>query len=371
MAFRTPTRFRITFLAASGVLVAVVAILAVTFLPRHTPSEHQTDAPFGAYARYVWFGRVSSVQGAWRVPAIIATSRPGFATTWIGAQGAGTREAFVQVGAAELRGYSPKHLIEDQYWAFWSNKAHEYHPQSLFSVKPGDRLSAALARSRSGWTLTISDATSHKTATLNAGEGHAPLSSAQWTQEDALTSNGARYTYPSFTAIRIGHLLVNAVAPSYAHLYSTWMSISGAYQAPSPLRGDSFQLRPATLTSAGKHYLSLRIGESRAAQQFGYELERWTANTPHKTLETAASRLVAALSNEIHALRTASLPPIVKGISTSLARKLNAIVLQAQLSSRMSPSTFDYWRAQLTNEAFEALYTGHLLRRQLGLPELP
>jgi hypothetical protein len=369
MALNTPTRFRAIFFVLFGLLAAVAIFAAVQFLPRHAPSDHQTDAPFGAYAGYVWLGRVSSVQGEWRVPAIVATSRPGLATTWISAQGTGTRGAFIQVGTAELRGYSPKQAIEDRYWAFWSDKAHGYHPQKLFSVKPGDRLSAAVALSHRGWTPTISDATSHKTATLNTAEGRAPLNTAQWTQEDALTATGGRYTYPSLTAIRISHLLVNSAAPRYASLYSTWMSINGVYLAPSPLHTGGFQLQPATLTSTGKHYLLLGMGESRAVQQFGYELERWTTNTPRTTLKTATSRLVAALTDESHALRKSPLPSVIKGIATALARKLDAIIVQAQ--SPTSPSTFYDWRARLTRAAYEALYRAHLLRRGLGLPELP
>jgi hypothetical protein len=123
------------------------------------------------------------------------------------------------------------------------------------------------------------------------------------------------------------------------------------------------------LTSAGKRYLALSIGESQAEQRFGHELERWTATTPHSALESATSRLVAVLHNETHALKDASLPPAVKGTAASLARKLDAIIAQAQ--SRTSPNTFYDWRAQLTRDAYEARYIAHLLRRSLGLPELP
>ena len=370
MTFR-PIRLRVTSFVTFGVFAAIASILVITLLPRHIASHRQTDAPFGAYAGYVWLGRVSSVQGTWRVPAILATSRPGLATTWIGAQGAGTRGAFIQVGTADLCGYSPKHTLEDRYWAFWSDRAHDYHLQPLFSVKPGDRLSATVALSRSGWTLTISDAATHKAATLNTGESHAPLNTAQWTQEDPVTFTGSRYTFPSLTAIRISRLLINSTAPKYESLYSTWMSINGAYTAPSPLHRDGFQLRPATLTSAGKYYLSLNIGKSQTVQRFGYQLELWTANTPLSALQIASSRLVTALSDEAGTLRSLSSPSVIKTSATLLARKFDAIIAQAQVPLRMSPGRLDAWRARLTRDAYEALYAEHILRRRLGLPELP
>jgi hypothetical protein len=352
-------------------LAALVLVFVFIAIPLRGPTKprRMTDSPFGAYAGYVWLGRVSSVEGAWRVPAILATSQAGLATTWIGAQGAGISGAFIQVGTAELRGYSAKHVVEDRYWAFWSDRAHEFHLQHLFSVKPSDHLSATVALSSSGWTLAISDATSHKTATLSTGENRTPLNTAQWTQEDALNSADARYTYPLLTPIGIGHLLVNSAVPKYASLYSTWMSINGTYLAPSPLRRDGFLLRPAMLTSAGKHYLALGIGENQAEGRFGYEIERWTSNTPRSTLRSATSRLIALLHSETDALKDASLPPAAKGTGTSLALKLDAIIAQAQSST--SPNTFHDWRARLTRDAYEARYIAHLLRRDLGLPELP
>jgi hypothetical protein len=366
-----PTSPRLTRLALCLAALVLVLILIFVAIPLRGRAKHRriTDSPFGAYAGYVWLGRVSSVHGAWRVPAIIATSRPGLATTWIGGQSAGISGAFIQVGTAELRGYSPKHVIEDRYWAFWSDRARKFHPQQLFSVKPTDLLSATVSLTGGDWRLTISDATSRKTATLSTEEARVPLVVAQLTQEDALNSADARYTYPSLTPIEIGHLLVNSTVPKYASLYSTWMSINGTYLAPSPLRLDGFLLRPAMLTSAGKHYLALGIGESQAERRFGYELERWTASTSRSALQSATSRLVAVLHSESHALKEASLPPAVKGTATSLARKLDAIIAQAQLST--SPSTFYDWRARLTRDAYEARYIAHLLRRGLGLPELP
>jgi hypothetical protein len=359
-------RFCVILTMSFGLLAVLAAILtAFLFLP-HTPNR-QTDAPFGAYAGYVWLGRVSSVQGVWRVPAILAKSHPGLATTWIGAQGAGIGGPFIQVGTAELRGYSRKNIIEDRYWAFWSDKARRFHPQKLFLVKPGDRLTATAGLTPSGWRLVISDVASRRTAALNTGEAPKPLDAAQWTQEDALTATGARYTYPLLASTMISHLLVNSTVLRYTSLYSTWMSINGTYLAPSPLRHDGFLLQPTKLTSIGKHYLSLNIGEGNAVRQFGYELESWTTHTSHGTLKSAASRLVAALHSETRVLKAASLPPAIKETAASLVHILDAIIIQAYTS----PSTFYKWRARLTRDAYDALYVAHLLRRDLKLPELP
>ncbi|MGH2832772.1 MAG: G1 family glutamic endopeptidase [Solirubrobacteraceae bacterium] len=356
--------------AALTVAVVVTLAFAVLSLSHHGHVSRQTDAPFGGYAGYVWYGHVLSVRGAWQVPAIIDTSRPGFATSWVGVQGTGSRAPFIQVGTAELRGYSPEHTIEDRYWAFWSDTAQNYHPQYLFEANPGDRLSATVALSGGSWTLTISDSTNHKTATRRTGEDHAPLNLAQWTQEDAVTSTGARYAYPSLTTVSFASLLVNATVPRYASLYSTWMSIDGRYLAPSPLHDGAFYLKPATLTRAGKYALSL-VANSPDDHQFGYELERWTATTPKKIIETSISRLTATLSAQARALRAASLPPSVKRTAVALVRQLATVIAQATPPSHISPNTLDTWRNRLTYAASEARYTEHLFRRSLRLPELP
>ncbi len=86
-----------------------------------TKHRRITDSPFGAYAGYVWLGRVSSVQGSWTVPRIVDPSRSGLATTWIGAQTPGTRGAFIQIGD----GGAPRSTALEAYgseFGQWTNK---------------------------------------------------------------------------------------------------------------------------------------------------------------------------------------------------------------------------------------------------------
>lgn len=328
------------------------------------------DTPFGAYAGYVWFGRVSSVYGTWRVPSINAASRPGLATTWIGAQGEGVGAEFIQVGTAEQCGYSTKHAVQDRYWAFWGDKARNYHLERLFAVKAGDDVAATAALSGRGWSLTVRDYTSGKIATLDTTEAPKSLTAAQWTQEDIASSSGARYNYPLMSLGELYGLRVNSTIPSYRALYSTWMSIDGIYLAPGPLQKDSFVLKQTKLTAIGKRYLALDIGESHAVLRFGEELDRWNADTPRKTLVVASSRLTAALSREVRSLKNISLPAPVNRLTMSLSRKLHALSAQAQEPMHLSVILFSSWRNQLARDASEARYLVHLIRRALGLPEL-
>lgn len=363
-------RRRMIILVSLGV-VAVALLVASQFMSIKAPIQRRTDAPFGAYAGYIWFGGVSSAQGEWRVPVIPEGSKLGFGTTWIGAQASGSHGAFIQIGTAEQRGYSSDHVIENRYWAFWSDTTRNYHPRQLFLVKSKDRVKVAIKLYHADWWLTVTDTTSHKTMSLATREGSAPLNLAQWTQEDALASGGSRYPYPLLTNVRIQHLIVNGTKPRYAALYSTWMSVNGISLAPSPLRRDGFVLRPTDTSVAGRRYLDPGSGEGRAIRQFGYELERWSPTTPRHTMVSSASRLVQELRAETNALQNMSLPLHAKALATFCRHKLDAIIAQARLASRISQSAVNEWRVRVTQAADEARYADHLLRRSLGLPELP
>ncbi len=354
-----------------GVL-ALVLIIVWILLPVRTKHRRITDSPFGAYAGYVWLGRVSSVEGSWTVPRIIDPSRSGLATTWIGAQAPGARGAFIQIGDGELHGYSRTHVAENRYWAFWSDSTRDFHPQFLFRVRPDDALSASLTLAHGRWALAIVDHTSDSNARFSTSEDtNASFDKAQWTQEDATTSTGERFPYPSLTGLRSSRLAVNSKPPNYASLYSTWMSVNGVSLAPTPLAGDAFALRRATINSAGEQYLHIGALRSTAAQTFWSELERWTAKTPYVEIASASSRLIASLRSDVRALGAARLPKSVNSMIRLLIRKLDVIIERARPPAVMSPAALTLWRSSLISDAEALQYVAHLLLRALRLPELP
>jgi peptidase A4-like protein len=231
-------------------VVLCVAALVIMFvflaIPLGGRAKHRrtTDSPFGAYGGYVWRGRVSSVEGSWTVPRIVEPSRFGLATTWIGSQSRDARGRFIQIGSCELHGYSRAHVVENRYWAFWSDSMRNFHPQFLFRVRPGDAISASLAVAHGRSTLAIVDQTSGADVRFStSGAANASFNEAQWTQEDASTATGEPFPYPSLTVVRFSGLAVNSAPPDYASLYSTWMSVNGVSLAPTPLVGDAFALK--------------------------------------------------------------------------------------------------------------------------------
>jgi hypothetical protein len=355
-------------------VAALVLVFVAVAIPLGGRAKHHrmTDSPFGADAGYVWPGRVSSLEGSWTVPWIVEPSRSGLATTWIGTQARDTRGAFIQIGSCELRGYSPAHVVENLYWAFWSDRTRDFHPQLLFRVRPGDALSASLSLAHGRWALAIVDHTSGSDVQFSTSEGaNARFAEAQWMQEDASSSTGEPFPYPSLTVVRFTGLTVNSARPEYASLYSTWMSVNGASLAPTPLIGDAFALRRATVSAAGEDYLHVAGPSSTALETFGSELERWSTKTPYTEIASASSRLIASLRRETLALTHARLPKRVNRLDRLLIAKLAAMVERAHPPAVMSPTTLAVWKSSLVRSGGAAHYAAHLLLRALGLPDLP
>jgi hypothetical protein len=94
-----------------GLLVLVLAFLAIKLAsPSSDPkiAGGFSDAPFGPFAGYAWIGSVHSVGASFTVPRIAGGSALSAAGTWIGVQGAGPPDRFVQIGATENRFWSPQ-----------------------------------------------------------------------------------------------------------------------------------------------------------------------------------------------------------------------------------------------------------------------
>lgn len=330
-----------------------------------------SDSPFGAYAGYVWRGRVMSVGGSWTVPRIVSPSRSGLATTWLGAQASGDSGAFIQIGVAELHEATRVQTNDDRYWAFWSDSTRQFRLQFLFRVKPDDALSASLILAHERWELSIMDHTSGFKAQFYTTEDARPLfDEAQWTQEDARAASGERYPYPSLSRVDFRRLAVNSAAPAYTSLYSTWMSIDDTALAPTPLAGAAFSLKRETVHAAGTLYLRIDALRSMAARAFGSELERWTSDTPRGVIATSSSRFIASLRDYVRALAAAPLPRAASNAVRLFVRRLDLISNRAHPPTVITPLVLQRWRASLDREAEAALYVSHILRRLLGLPEL-
>jgi hypothetical protein len=367
---RTSLRLRRFRFLAVGVLVLLAVFMGLKLAASGT-RRGSDQAHLGAYGGYVWRGRVVSLGGSWIVPQILNVSRPGLAVTWIAASGLGARRPFVQVGTEELRGYSRSHRVENRYWAFWSNTARHFHPVFLFRVRPRDALSASLILTHERWALTVVDETSRANAHFFTNEEAGPFNEAEWAQEDATDSTGSLFSYPSLSVVGFHHLAVNSTVPSYASLFSVWLSVNGGHSAPSPLKNDAFVLRRATITPSGGRYLRISEKSTAAARVFGAEIARLLLSPSYTQVSSASQRFIAALESEVRALQRARLPASVRGMTPLLIAKLHVLREQARPPAVMSTAALVLWRSALSRDTEALLDIEHPIRRILAVPELP
>lgn len=121
-------------------------------------------------------GLVTQVQGSWLVPTVTCTSKTTYVAVWVGIDGYSDNTVEQTGTLAECSHGSAS------YYAWY-----EFYPaasKEVFSVKPGDSISASVSYSGGKFTATISDATSgdHHTTAATSVSG-ANESSAEWIVE--------------------------------------------------------------------------------------------------------------------------------------------------------------------------------------------
>ena len=198
----------------------------------------------------MFLSSVRSVRATWRVPRITG-SRPGQASTWIAAQsGSPPFGPFIQVGVVEIR-YPAKNaagvgIPEPWYYgAFWSDTDHNFHPEEIFPVMPGDRIAASLTFARHRWIVAIDDVTNDNVSVRFATRQEAtrPLGEAAWLQEDAWTTIAPAHPdpYPMLAPVRFSKLSIDGQPPPpWALRESVAQTPESEQIVPSPVRADSF-----------------------------------------------------------------------------------------------------------------------------------
>ena len=164
------------------------------------------------------------------MPRILAGSKPGSASTWIGAEGVGPpdRAPFVQVGINEERwpaeGFLP---AMNHYYAYWSDTTHHFHPVFLAYVYPGDRVVANLSRHRSKWRISITDEVLHATYRVSTNdETETGSTYADWLQEDpSAPKPGQPLPYPRLSAVHFDRVRVNSFVPLPGEMVASAMSV--------------------------------------------------------------------------------------------------------------------------------------------------
>lgn len=158
--------------------VADGAALALGELHR-TPTAHTSQAPGSipnaavtGFGGYQTFGLVSEVSADWSVPKITGGPPLSDAATWIGVQD--PEGAFFQIGITEEDWFGVP-----QCNGFWSDPDVGFHAQIILSVSPGDQISARLTQGPDGWSGTVDDETSGKTASVPASVHYGTSSTMQ------------------------------------------------------------------------------------------------------------------------------------------------------------------------------------------------
>lgn len=340
-------------------------------------SKMQTDqAPrFGGWAGYLWRGPVRTVSAEWSVPQITRDSSPGVAATWIAAEapasGRFPKGEFIQVGLNEVvnedEGDSAPPYYD--YWAFWTNTAHGFHPLRLFTVSPGDRIVARLTLRDRRWIVSIRDSTSGLGASfLTSEDTAAAFSEAEWLQENPFANEYGddEYMYPQLSRVVMRRLEVNSEVPAPGSLESQWMSEDGEYVGPSSVRHDAFSIGPVTLSRAGGRYLSISTRASRLLNDVTRS-SSLSAVAAKPLSASSRGRLVEAWRATMTALRAYRWPRDVQPLITTHIGELGTLVRLTRAgaaSARVRPLG-SRWLA----ETQAATRTTRAIRRALHLPD--
>jgi hypothetical protein len=350
------------------------------------------DFSLGAWAGYLWQGRVRSVAASWRVPRISPDSDAGVAATWIGAQARSynrgwtfiddgppfgavqrTRLAlqvpFIQVGLNEDRVATASGATYDWCFAFWTDPLHGDLPIRLFGVAPGDKIVAALTLAAGRWTVSIRDLTSGKASVFSTREeAGASFRYAEWLQENpsAPPFGTDQYVYPNLSTVRFENLEVNAAPPARHEMADEWMSAGGGYLAPSSLTENAFSVRPATLSPAGVRYLAIATAEdSLLVPLFRNTL---AATAGWHMPPAVRARTARGLERALGSLRNYRWPTAARPLVLQEIGNLTRLIAATKGSGaplRSGPTNLGWgWIAavQASSETSQAI------RRALGLP---
>jgi hypothetical protein len=204
-------------LAAGGAGVPAVAGAGVTGAGVvgavvHAPMRHigatQYSSNWSGYALTGSVGSYHAVTAKWTVTPVQASAGATYSASWVGIDGDGNTD-LIQTGTESDYYGGAAH-----YDAWWEILPAPETP--VFSVKPGDVMTASITKGSLEWTITITDTTSGKTFTTNQAYT-GPGSSAEWIEERPQV-NGRLATLAKYSKVTFDPGTLNGSDP---HLAST------------------------------------------------------------------------------------------------------------------------------------------------------
>jgi len=167
--------------AASGLPLATAATAtapAISHRPRIPgPQVHNAGWSASNWSGYAKSGSYTSATASWVVPSVSSTRSASYSSAWVGIDGF-TNSSLIQTGT-ESDWYNGK----AHYNAWWEILPAAETPITSFSVRPGDVMTANIAKvSGSSWTITIKDSSNGGSFTTTQNYS-GPGASVEWIEE--------------------------------------------------------------------------------------------------------------------------------------------------------------------------------------------
>lgn len=344
----------------------------------------RVEAPPTGFGGYRWQGKVNEIEAEWRVPRIVSTASEGAESTWIGVQGPGTDEPFIQLGtvagvydspflgsggATTADSPSPSEVRQTDYQVFWSDTAQGFHAVPIVGLKhPGDLILFKMSRESDGWQLSVKNLTYgwSRSEAVRYGQEDS-FTDGEWVQEDPASSatSGVDVPYADTSPVSFQQVRINGTIPQFRYADKGALSTQdGVYLIPSPFVWDAFSLMPPT--GAALQYLSDAETVDASITRLGALID-WSGSHGVSAAGVSSIEQMAVLYRESAgqvATQTwpASARPAVSRFVTShqkLAKGLSVWVDGNQHSLQQLRATFSDAPARGTADS---------LRKVLGLP---
>jgi hypothetical protein len=317
---------------------------------------------FGGYS--VGESAVSQISASWRVPTVLASSRPGYGSTWIGVQNENTGTPFIQLGTIENK-VGPGHI---SYEAFWSDVTVGFRPQFFAAVSPDELVSVSMVRGSSGWTLTMDVGNNSKPTTkvIAYGVGQT-FSQAEWLQEDPAPASvtAVDEPYPQLSPVVFKDLRVNDRVPHLTRSDGATLSAQdGIYLVPSTVRDGSFSL--VAPKGAAKTYLVLAARLDHAISVYDVQLSKWNTLS-RKARKAAVLNLASAYSENASQFASHSWPRRSQHLIGLLGKQLRRLNADIENWSKAGLSLSGPAYRKLTNDE-NVTPVANRVRSSLGLP---
>jgi hypothetical protein len=347
--------------------VAGAVVLALCLAGCGSTSTRAPDVQFGPFAGYLWGGDVRQVGAVVAVPTIDDLTRPGFAGTWIGAEGSSDprtqRAAFFQVGVNEVGGAEFTLSGDSHYYAFWSSTALGFHPRRLFEVQPGDPVQLSIRVAHNRLVLYARDRHTGVHRTVHVALDAADVFNvAVWHQEDVTDGRtGTPFPYPALSRVRFSALRVDGRKPRVDELTLSWMSTASAIYGPAPSGSDGFSVGQIHPSHAALEYERLAVPQDLASYLFDAQLLSWSSSTSSSKIRAGCRRYAHVLAVNISQLQRYRWPASARD---DIERLIRSSREQIALLRRLAAQTTSFLR-QFKQRRF--LNIGPMVRAELHM----